>query len=957
MRSGPSELAAALAALGIDVSSANGQGWATALCPACGQPGTSQSLRVNVNSGAYKCYRCGATSQTVSLGDFVLNPVIPSLREQAAAGTGPKRSELPELTVALVERYARFLRDSPSVVSDLERKRGWTPDTMEKLNIGWDGSHLWIPVYDITGHLVNARLYDPFKRTKVKSLHYANDTGLRRTAVWAPFGKASLEAHSSVWLFEGEPDAILAAQMGFPAAVITGGAGTWCDELPSIIGTKRCVFCYDMDAAGRRGSRSHSSRLRNMGHQALDLSFELSNPSEMNDFTDAVLKDKRDAAWFRALAKSQWGEGAPPSSKAPMRVKLGGGVPGERLSVRAHVAGTHTVPLLVPQIITARCRVDWQPDRACRSCPIATGGGTLKVDIEPESQDLMLLAATPVRMQDMEFKRLTGAPVRCPRVEHEATNMWQVQPIKLIPPMNDRAGGDSTIRSGMAVCPADGRPPPVRANQLYEFDGRVMPDVRTNEWTLVTSESLPAEDDVDSFRMTDSKAAAFSAVFRPDEWTVEAVEDVLSREERSLARHVTKVYGRDLLLRAVDLVYHSALSFKFRGSVSSRGWMSVGVIGDTRCGKSETYTSMLRYFGFGAMLNDASNTTFAGIVGGLQQVGSGDKAWVVTWGLAPTNDRGMVILDEISAMSTDDIGRMSGMRSSGVAELTKIRNASTPARVRMIMSGNPRGSGMVLSSFGTPAEGLMELIGAPEDVARFDFGIGVKGGLDKEAAGEALGDQPLPIDIGLRRDLIRFAWSRRQDHIEWEEGAEQAAVRAAASMVAKYDSSIPLVEPSEQDLRIARVAVAVAIRTYSTTDDQSTVLVRCCHVEFAHRMLVAAFDGDLAYDRFSKVRSRMRLDESAAKKLVLGLHRNPAMGARALMILRRVTVNSVGMALGMNAEEARTVIASLTQIGAAEFSRDDKGANTSLVWTPKFASMLRDIEENPPKRDSSKDEF
>lgn len=252
----------------------------------------------------------------------------------------------------------------------------------------------------------------------------------------------------------------------------------------------------------------------------------------------------------------------------------------------------------------------------------------------------------------------------------------------------------------------------------------------------------------------------------------------------------------------------------------------------------------------------------------------------------------------------------------------------------------------------------MELIGAPEDVARFDIAVGVKGGLDKEAADQALGDQPLPIDIGLRRDLIRFAWSRQQDHIAWEDGAEQLAVRAAESMVSKYDSSIPLVEPSEQDQRIARIAVAVAIRTFSTTNDPSTVLVRACHVEFAKRLLVAAFDGDLGYDRYSKVKSRMKLDEAAARKLVIGLHRSTAMAARALMVLRRVTVNSVGMALGMNAEEARTVIAALTQIGAAEFSRDDKGANTSLIWTPKFAAMLRDIEENPPKKsDNSKDTF
>jgi hypothetical protein len=89
-------------------------------------------------------------------------------------------------------------------------------------------------------------------------------------------------------------------------------------------------------------------------------------------------------------------------------------------------------------------------------------------------------------------------------------------------------------------------------------------------------------------------------------------------------------------------------------------------------------------------------------------------------------------------------------------------------------------------------------------------------------------------------------------------------------MIAKYDSAIPLVESSEQDLRIARIAVAIAIRTFSTTDDPNTVLVRKCHVQLAHKLLVDAFDGDLEYGRFSKIRSRMKLDEAALASSCLG---------------------------------------------------------------------------------------
>lgn len=945
----PSDLAAAYAALGIDSASANGHGWCSAPCPACGVAGAGPSFRVNINNGAYKCHRCGASPASTgkNVHEFVLEPKMPSLKDQTSLS---KRDELPELSEAIVERYARFLRDSPSIMSDIERRRGWKAETIIRLSIGWDGGHLWIPIRDLAGNLVNARLYDPFSRSVVKSLHYANDSGLRRTSVWVPFGEKSLEGHSSVWTFEGEPDGILAAQMGFPAAVITGGAGTWCDELPAIIGTKRSVFCYDMDAPGARGARAHCARLRNMGKEALELKFELSDPNTMNDFTDAVMKDHRGADWFRALAKSQWGDGSPPSAKLPMRVRLGGGVPGERMTTRAHVAGTHTVPLLVPQAIIARCHVDWQPDRACRTCPVGNTSGNMRVDVDPESQDLLILAATPAKFHTGEFVRITGAPGRCPCVEFETPVMWQVQPIKLIPPMTDRTGGDSTVRSALCVTPADGRPPPVRANQLYDFDGRVMADVKSNEWTIVSSESMPAEDDVDSFRMTEAKAHAFMAVFHPHEWTAEAVDDAMRREEDSLARHVTEVYGRRILLRALDLTFHSVLSFEFRGRVDARGWMSMGCIGDARCGKSQTFSAMHRHLGFGRLLADANNTTFAGIVGGLQQIGQGDKAWMITWGLIPTNDRGLVIIDEVSSLPVEDIGLMSGMRSSGIAELTKIRSASTPARTRLVMSGNPRGRSATLSSFGTPVEALLDLIGAPEDVARFDIAVALRGGLDKERANEELGPQPMPINAELRRDLVRFAWSRRADQISWEPGAQDHAVALAKKMTDRYDWSVPLVERGEQDLRIARVAVAAAVRTFSVADDNSTVLVRKCHVQFAHDTMCMAYDGDLAYDQYSEMKSRMKLDEAAASKLVLSLGRNSSATARAMLALRRITLNTIGMSLALNAEDARTIIAQLAQIGAAEFSKDGR-ANDSMVWTPGFVVMLRQIEATPIKRE------
>jgi len=935
-------LNAALTALGLDQTKASSNGWATAKCPACG-PDERPSLRVNIDTGYYRCHRCRASSRDDGppLDVFVKSP--------QSAGTVVTLRDLPPLSEDLIARYHRILVDSPQVVTDLERKRGWTKATIEKLLIGWDGSHLWIPIRDQSGKLINARMYDPFKRSTVKSFHYANDEGLNRKAVWIPFGFESIEKADEVWMFEGEPDGILAAQQGLPTLLITGGAGTWTADVLNIVRGKKVVLCYDIDTPGRRGARTVRSRLVTNDVEALHLDFSLSDPN-FKDFSDAILKDKRSVSWFKKLANDQW-EGKKDQEEAPppLPVKLGGGVPKESISVKAHVLGTNMIPVLVPQLAEVKCHMNWD-EKKCAACPVMRTAGSLRVEIDAESEMLMNLAVMNSRQQENEFRRKAGIPGRCPMVKFKMDGHWQIQHLKLIPPMSERHGGDSTMRAAMYVCPADGRTPPIRSNQLYHFYGKIEPDVLTNEWTLVSSDAIPAEDDIDSFTLDEEMTQSLKETFNPRQWTADSIDAVMIAEEKSLSRHVTGVFGRNNLLRLVDLTYHSVIRFKYRGKVPARGWLSLCVIGDTRTGKSETMNTMTQYFGLGKYVMDPANTTYAGIVGGLQQVGSGDKSWVVTWGLVPTNDRGLVTIDEASSLSVDDISKMSGMRSSGIAEITKIRNASTPARTRIIMAGNPRGLGRMLSSYGTPVEAIMDLIGTPEDVARFDFACAVKQGLDKEAADQELGEQPYPALVELRRALVRFAWSRTESHVEWEDGAENLAAKRGAAMAKEYDHSMPLVEPAEQDLKIARLAVASAARTFSVKDDDPNIIyVRRCHVEFAERVMRCAYDGELGYKEFSEYKKRQKLDTEAVIAAIVDVDPGDVGNTcRALLDLRRVNPNSIGMVLGLDGNEARMFITQMARNGAAFFDQENS-RNTAMVWTSEFMNLLREMEKDPPK--------
>ncbi|MEK9208328.1 MAG: hypothetical protein AAB922_07610, partial [Patescibacteria group bacterium] len=177
---------------------------------------------------------------------------------------------------------------------------------------------------------------------------------------------------------------------------------------------------------------------------------------------------------------------------------------------------------------------------------------------------------------------------------------------------------------------------------------------------------------------------------------------------------------RDDILHAFDLVAYSVLHFDFLRQRVRKGWVEGLVLGDTRCGKSETAQRLVQHYRAGEVAT-GENATYAGLIGGMQQT---QKTWSITWGKIPLNDRRMLVIDEVSSLDHAAIARMSSVRSSGVAEVVKIQTERTASRVRLLWIGNPRRP-RPLASYNSGVEAVQELIGQPEDVARFDFAVAV----------------------------------------------------------------------------------------------------------------------------------------------------------------------------------------------------------------------------------------
>lgn len=411
------------------------------------------------------------------------------------------------------------------------------------------------------------------------------------------------------------------------------------------------------------------------------------------------------------------------------------------------------------------------------------------------------------------------------------------------------------------------------------------------------------------------------------------IRDKFREIHEDLEANVTHIYQRRDLLTAIDLVYHSAMQFDFQGQRVRKGWVEGLIVGDTRCGKSETAARIVSHYRAGEIVT-GENATFAGIVGGMQQT---QKVWSITWGRMPLNDGRLLFIEEASGLDREIISKLSGVRSTGVAEITKIQSERTLARVRLLWLSNPRGR-RSLADYNSGVESIQELIGQPEDIARFDFAMTV-----------ASNEVPMSVINSLERPkvphrytqemcsaLVLWSWSRKPENIIFTPEATEACLDYASSMAKKYSSAFPLVEGAEQRIKLAKLSVAAAARVFST-DDGVNLNVEADHVSFVHDYLDFVYSKpSFAYDLFSKAKFRERVLENETEiREKLSYYDDQFF--QGLLDNQYFTVNDIQDLSGRTADAARELISFMVR------NRCIRRGRTGYYKLPAFIVLLRNI--------------
>lgn len=794
------------------------------------------SFSINKATGLWKCFgKCDEGGDAYSFYQKMHDVGFSDAKRKVDEILKNKDSEnivvpIPEETV---DRWHRLLLGTPEVLNFLMNERGLTKETLAKFKVGWDGGRITMPIYDEHKLIMNVRKYLPKGKGANKVINYK-----------AGYGKARLHPisalkHSSVLICEGEMDMHLATQMGFNTITNTGGAGTWLTAWSELFRDKTVYICYDVDTAGRDGSQKVAKALNGIAKKVHIIDLPLTEPKGA-DITDYFVRYGNTVESFKELMQnarlyvppkqvttSEEDADSRPTDEVSLSDARQAQFRGKKVKMKVLVVGKDLAPYTIPRKIKFTCNQMSPENKLCQVCTVSNNGGEAILELPPNPNLLNLIRCTDV--QQVGFLRQWVGIPKCQSFHQEIIVPQNIEELLIAPEINydsNRAGDNYTLQKAYFVADNVGA---IRPNQSYLVEGVMTPDPWQQYVTFVLKSAKPLQDSISGFAITDEMREALR-IFQVQEG--QTIKDKFEEIHNQFSHNVTHIFGRNDLLTALDLVFHSVLQFSFQGVPVNKGWLETLIIGDTRTGKSESTERMMSFYRLGEMVF-GENTSFAGLVGGMQQTQS---RWFITWGKIPLNDRRLTVIDEASGLSVDDFARMSGIRSSGIAEITKIQTEKALARTRLIWISNPR-SGRALKTYGYGVEAVTELIGKSEDVARFDF---VVSAASEEIPTELINQfasseecPPLTYAQELCRGLILWTWSRKPNDIVFEPEATKLILEKAIEMGKFYSTKVPLVEPANQRIKIARIAAATAARVYSTDESGRQVIIKTEHVEFA----------------------------------------------------------------------------------------------------------------------------
>lgn len=887
---------------GIDFSDGS-QGNLKFLCPF--HDDKNPSCYIKIDNGQFFCHGCGANGNIYQLLKKKLGKDVRS-EVNHKFGISSDRT----IKVEVIEKCHRSLSRYPHLLTALY-DHGLTPELIDYYRIGADSKdqRITIPIKNESGLYVAVRRYLPgASYNKMLSQKYR---GQNR------FYPIEQLAYDKIVLTGGELKAIVAAYWlnshGIGAITGTHGESNITVEMAQQLKGKVVYVCMDIDDAGKAAATKIAGTVVRFAKQVYIVDLPLDKKRfPKGDINDLVMSvDTSDNRFLYDIVTSGKEYTFEPvdrkelNGELPKEVDLSVAVEGEyvgyRISCQARVTAICDKPYEIPSHVTVSCD---KSESFCSLCPVFPKMPDEIYKIPQESKAIISMCGAHEKIQTDEIKDAIGIPIKCKKCSFNATKHYAIQEARLsnVLTMTQRASSSNMMT---AFCVGSN----LEANSEYTFTGRNYPHQRDQFASFVFSKYEPLEDELSTYTADNVKSLD---IFQPKEWTGGSIIEKLHDIYKDIEANVTYIYERRRMHLMVDLAYHSPLQFVMDNQLQ-KGWVEVLMVGDSSIGKTQICKNLRDHYCVGRRTS-CKGATPAGLLGGLQAIGG---RWFVTWGIVPTYDKQLVILEELSGVKEGTIQSLTDMRSTGIAELTKIEKRSTHARTRLIAISNPvTGRNVMSYTFGIQA--IEELIKAPEDIRRFDFCIvESQNDIPAERISELQSYRPQvehTYTSDLCRELILWGWSRDHNQVEFDKDALDEIGQSSTYLCNKYTDVCPIIDKGSTRYKIARLAASLAVRTFSHIDYEK-IRVRKCHVDAVVKILDDTYScTTIGYSRFSEsVRYQTSLQDP--KIVATQMHEvpNPKDFATKLMHCHTVDIQDIADWTGYDTIAARRVISLLVR--------------------------------------------
>lgn len=785
---------------------------------------TNPSAHINLDKGLFHCKVCDVGLSEISF----ISKVLGTSYEAA--------SKIAKLFTTKEDRYT-WNKDY-NISEEIKNKcisLGISEKVIDELELKTEmGDEIAFPVF-MYGKLVDVRSYRPQDRAnKIKSRVGATSGLIIPFDIWTktPTNKWTI-------ICAGEKDMAVTRSHGFNAITLTGGEKAL-PKMTTPFKDRKVAICYDNDEAGIAGARALASELiKYVKEVRVVTNFHevcKEHGEDLTDFFTKYNKTKEDLMKYVLATPAYTIEEAKEEiqKRRPLISLLEASKPqyiNRVVQSNIQVVATYETAMPVPTTIYAK-KLNSNGDAKYNQMNVGEER-TWELS-ENNCQDILKLIDnnfTEDQIRD-NIRSILGISKYERDIRIEKPTKDTVYQCNVTDLFEATAKDIATIEFTAYVLKKR-----LESGKKYLITYKLVPHpYKGQKLIMIIIDVEEACDSITNFKITDEVKQELD-LFKNLEGTVKERVHTLSE----MAKAYIGYDGYNNLIEAIDLSFHTVLEFNFGTFKNIRGYLDTLVVAESRVGKSSTAEALQKLYNLGAFTSLAGNSaTIPGIIGGSTKV---NGSYQTRAGLIPMNHRGLVIFEELAKCNSNLVRELTDIRSSNQVRIARVSGTLTlPALVRMITLTNVKNTGhkiKPINSYPNGVDILVELIGSPEDIARYDLMLilGEQGSRTTNPFWEPI----KPFEPKAYQTRIRWVWSRTADQVLIDKEVGTYIIQKCNELNTKYDSHIKIFG-TEAWKKVARLSIAIAGYLVSTDTSYERIIVTKEHVDAAIDYLVSCYD-------------------------------------------------------------------------------------------------------------------